>query len=678
MAMTEQQKANALFKKFQGKADTSPYLEFYEEPLKSSFIVTPENFWIDAEYIPNTAPHLQNREEFIVTFENGFQLPVLRRYNNLFLERVPGASSSFYHAELADAIPHDFKDGSYHYTLKDSSGQEIAYGLNAWVVDFQAGVLTFYQGIPEGVALPLTISFYKYIGRKTFEGVIKTDGTTPMVNEYTPSRPQDVTTKKYVDDEVAALQDAVDKLVPETPPNLNTRSLVMQLYKAYEVGTGVEHDCTKEDRPEVHVDGPFYDGDRGILTAFIDGAEISSTTLAFGDSVGVYGGIHITAKVDPYAGENQRKNFHTQLSAFFKPLVALAPGSHTARIQHSITGTTPEKSFWKDDPKPAAARIPSSIPFLRVPTVEAEKPAFFSTLKPSFVSGVPTLTPESFLPITIFVNDIANTHYPNIGAKITSSHVQNEDFLVTNVITDKAAVIQYSQNLRVRPNVYTEVLRLQIVALNSAKDPSSPVIVERNARIDTISNEKRRVLSGPGDFPTNDQFGTAYQSAQNLKDNQELQMIEGIFQWPSGDYSANIPPGPNYNNTSTIPAQGWRWATFRSIDLTYADGFTIHVNGAENWTSKSETNETLGVRIFAKIRNNQNPLETTGWIDCNKPYAGVGKPNKDGDSAMVISGSSATIKRVSFGPTTRSGQLFIRIGLTTGSKRFSTITVTPN
>lgn len=672
MAITDQQKANALFKKFQGRADTSPYLEFYEEPLKSSFIVTPENFWIDTEYIPATAPVLEDREDFIVTFDNGFQLPVLRRYKNLYLDPVPGATASFYHEELSDALPHDYKDGSYHYVLKDAAGQELAYGLNAWVVDFQAGVLTFYQGIPEGITLPLTISFYRYIGRKTFEGVVQTDGTTPMVDEYVPSRGQDVSTKSYVDEEIAAVQEIVDKLIPDPPPGLTARSLVMQLYKAYAVGSGAEHDCTPFVRPEIHIDGPFYNGDEGTLTAFINGTVIGTHELSAADDTGTHGAIILTADEDPYAGENQRKNFHKQLRGYIRPTTALTPGQHNARIQHSTTGTTPEKVFWVDDPSPNAnIRILDGSAFLP------------STVSPSqlgvaYISGVPSLTTSSHLPISLLVRNVARTHYSNVMAKVTSSHVQNEDFEVTQPITSATEVITLTRNLQVRPNVYAEQLQLQPIALNSAMVPFPGTQIVRPARIDTVSNEKLRVASGTGMYPSNDNYGSEYPSAQHLKDNEELQLINGIYQWPSGDYTENIPQGPNYNNLPNPPGS-IRWVTFKSIKLLHADGFTIRINGAKNWTANPETHKTANVYIFARIQNNEKPQgNKTEWLDCNEPYAGVGKPEKDGTGAMVVSGSTATIKRVSFGPTTRSGQLYIRIGLSQGNKQFSTITVTPN
>jgi len=678
MAMTSDQRADAIFKKLQGKANTSPYLEFYEEPLSSSIIVTPENFWGDVEFIPETAPSLQDREEFIITFDNGYELPVLRRYKDLFLDPVPGSASSFYHEHLIDAIPHDYSDGSYHYTLHDSTGQEIAYGLNAWFVDTAAGALTFYQGVPEDVVPPLTISFYKYIGRKIFERFVTTDGVTPMIDEYEPSLDQHVTTKRYVDRVVVSVRNAVDKLLPEGPPTLDTRQLVMQLYKAYEVGTGAEFNCTKEEFPEVHVNTPFSDGpvspykDRETLTAFINGDIVGEADLVPESNVGVYDGLHITADKDPYAGENQRQGIHKELSVFFTPLKALEPGQeHSAQLIHSKSGGPPPKLFWKDVPsQDHVARVPHGTTFFENPDISA--------LNIAYVSGVPTLTPQSSIPLSILVARIANLYYPDIAAKLTSSHLQSIDFETYKVIDDPSEVLTYNVDLQVRPNVYTEEFEFQFAALNSAREPSSPRSYSRPARIDTVSDETLRVASGPGMYPDNNEFGGPYPSSEDLGLNEELQMINGSYRWPSGDYSQNIPPGPNYDDINHIPNTGIRWVTFSSIDLRYADGFTLFVNEAKEWVSSPETKVTGGVHILAKVRNVQDASENTGWIDCNSPYQGVGKPVNDGDTAMIVPGSSATVKRVSFGPTARSGRLYIRIGFSVGIKQLSTITVTPN
>ena len=53
--LTEEQQAEVVYKKLQGKASTNADRAAYEEPLDSALILTPENFWFDAELIPSTA-----------------------------------------------------------------------------------------------------------------------------------------------------------------------------------------------------------------------------------------------------------------------------------------------------------------------------------------------------------------------------------------------------------------------------------------------------------------------------------------------------------------------------------------------------------------------------------------------------------------------------------------------
>jgi len=82
------------------------------------------------------------------------------------------------------------------------------------------------------------------------------------------------------------------------------------------------------------------------------------------------------------------------------------------------------------------------------------------------------------------------------------------------------------------------------------------------------------------------------------------------------------------------------------------------------------------------MQDNGTPV--TGWIDCNSPYPGVGTPGstvtRHKDPAMVAGSNetTATSKKITFGPVVYSGKLYIRIGLPAGNKKFSTITVVAN
>jgi hypothetical protein len=93
---------------------------------------------------------------------------VVQRCLNRSTTPVPGTSNAFYLAELKDAIPFNFGNGGYNFTLTDSIGAPIPFGQGDWVVDTDAGVLTFYSTIPAN--RPPKISFFRYVGLKGISG----------------------------------------------------------------------------------------------------------------------------------------------------------------------------------------------------------------------------------------------------------------------------------------------------------------------------------------------------------------------------------------------------------------------------------------------------------------------------------------------------------------------------
>jgi hypothetical protein len=155
MALNTDQKASKNFKKLIGKAETTTAREFYSEPYSGKPSVLADQIWAESDSIPTTAPVLA------ADAISG----VVQYKEDLVLTAVSGTSNAFYHADLVDAIPFYYGDGtSYLYTLKDSTGATIPAGSGDWIVDPDAGVLSFYGTVPAN--MPPKISFYKYVGIK--------------------------------------------------------------------------------------------------------------------------------------------------------------------------------------------------------------------------------------------------------------------------------------------------------------------------------------------------------------------------------------------------------------------------------------------------------------------------------------------------------------------------------
>lgn len=70
--------------------------------------------------------------------------------------------------QYKNIIPFDFsEEGFYNYTLRNTAtNAEIFFGVNDWMVDTDAAILTFNNGIPDGVnaSNPPTLTFYQYVG----------------------------------------------------------------------------------------------------------------------------------------------------------------------------------------------------------------------------------------------------------------------------------------------------------------------------------------------------------------------------------------------------------------------------------------------------------------------------------------------------------------------------------
>lgn len=182
MALSDSQKTDLLFKKFFGKGKTNDSRQFFEEPEDGRSIVFDTQVWAEANQIPTTAP----------TPGDGGITGVVQQFVDRSMTAVPGTSNSFTLSDLVDSIPFNFGDGSYNYTVKDSLGTTIPFGDGDWVVDNDAGVLTFNGTVPSN--MPPQISFWKYVGNK---GISVADGaidTAQIVDEAVTRDKMDLVT----------------------------------------------------------------------------------------------------------------------------------------------------------------------------------------------------------------------------------------------------------------------------------------------------------------------------------------------------------------------------------------------------------------------------------------------------------------------------------------------------
>ena len=180
MAISDSKKISLLFKTFFGKSEVDINKPYYEEPKVGRPIVFGSQIWSDVDDIPTTAPTLTNAQE------SG----VVKYFEKATLTAIPGITNGYFLADLVDAIPASFGDGSYAPILYKNDGTtNIPNGQNDWVLNEAAGTLYFYGGNPSSVSTssPPKISFYKYIGTKGGGG--GGGGSSVTISDTAPAEP---------------------------------------------------------------------------------------------------------------------------------------------------------------------------------------------------------------------------------------------------------------------------------------------------------------------------------------------------------------------------------------------------------------------------------------------------------------------------------------------------------
>jgi hypothetical protein len=102
------------------------------------------------------------------------------------------------------------------------------------------------------------------------------------------------------------------------------------------------------------------------------------------------------------------------------------------------------------------------------------------------------------------------------------------------------------------------------------------------------------------------------------------------------------------------------------ITLKEASGFTVKITtDDETWTVNKFSGSTNGLLLQARVI--EGGVYQTPWLDCNAPigpYSKIKEDSENGLPAMFAGSSTATTKRISFGRSTISGKLYLRVGIT--------------
>lgn len=457
---------------------------------------------------------------------------------------------------------------------------------------------------------------------------------------------------------ISELDRIIGLLAPAPPGNLSTKSLSNPgYYSARAETTGTLISNITDNTTPLSIVTDFFKEIGIQLVGFVDGILDGSILVTSSNMAGSSdGGLTITIDEDTYAGESGKEGFWRQLTA---SIVTQTPfdastSSRTYNIQYPDgSNETGNVTFYVDTPTD--------------PSINSQNVDVYPSIT-KYVSGVPSY--DTIDSITISY-DVTNA----IGKFYNSTTLGNANLNVGNSIsaglpgapyTEGQSVSITNQSLTFGSGQYLESgISVSLTPYNSLGSYGSGAnTLSVLGRIDTVSDESDRVTSGSGLFPTTG-YGGTYDSAENLVGlyTDELQKLNNLYQFPTGDYSG-WESGPDY----TSPGTDTRWVTFETT-VSNATSFTLTFSGASGFVADGQQ-ITADVSILAKV---DGASPTTGWVNCNLPYPGVGNPTNNDDGAMVVASSSASVKQCTFGTAPKTGTLTVRVGISpSGSPQFVT------
>jgi len=483
---------------------------------------------------------------------------------------------------------------------------------------------------------------------------------------------------------VANMADAVNEmllLLAPSPPltswdnvfsNLNIGGTLYESMKIAGGTTTTTSSITTNTTPDISVSVISLTGsaarsrDGGIFTlSDTVHSTIETVTLTTSSVTKSSGWIRYTI-ADPYYGIAGQAGFWTGVTAFsltdstsaFTPSATL----RTLTFAHPGTDTPETKSFYVDE-------VASTV----VVTTNSETMPTMS----SYISGIPTLSyGQSITNVDFDIAGAVKWFYNPTIWKINGSYVVDTGWSVPTGVP--AANVTYNEtgaSVNIANNVFNDnSFSYTLNGRNIQGTSDTDVVTKSTYRIDTKSVETSRKLSGTGPFPTtalsNYYYGTWVSSSDLTTGDwvRELMMKEGKYQWPGSiDYSAY--GGPNYlsvtGGDTHVDSLNYRWACFSVGSVSNDTNFTFTINGVENFGS---TNIITGIKLYVRVVG----ATGTAWLDANAAWGGA-TGDSDGDAMLVFGESTVTTRKVTFG-SVRTGTVYVRIGLQSGStKKFTSI-----
>ena len=385
-----------------------------------------------------------------------------------------------------------------------------------------------------------------------------------------------------------------------------------------------------------------------------DGTTIESTTIHSGSTTKSSGNITYTI-ADPYFGVSGQAGFWTGVTAFnaagTSASITPSVSGRTLSFEHPTAQTRTTATFYVDN----STHTPSvnSLTISGIPSMTR------------FVSGVPSLAGgQQFTGINFNIANVSSYFYALtnqvwniIGTRVSTLNGDLDAIPqtvgATGTVTNVSATITAG---------YAESISFTVTPYNrSAAAGTTSAATWSTLRIDTVSDESARLVSGSGSYPSTGWGGAwgANSGVSLLVNTNELQMLNGNYIYPSSNYTAF--GGPNY-----VGASGTRWVTFNLGTITAKSNIRITFANPVGITAATQANLLIEVKVSG----------VTYWVDGDVAYAGVGNPGSTVDGTAACTLFTTSTREITFGSQVLTGTVIIRVGLTGTGVSFSSVSKT--
>lgn len=654
------------------KANSNSNNAFYEEPNFKNTHTVLNKIWTDTEHIPEDIKSVQLVNNiYSIIDSNNNRVDIIRYIENAELVKLEGTRATFTAEKnlLKDAIPFDYGK-NYDVVLKDSSDQQIPFGLNSWFIDTENGLLNFDKGIPIGYSQPFTLSFYRYEGRKANETLLRSDGSIVLSDSYSPSEDNSIATKKYVDNIKSTVNTIIENAKPNKPSTFENANIFVtsnRLFNGYFILSREPFKVAIEGDDIIITTEFFYNEEVGQIDVYA-----GDYNLTNGKSLYISKDIRKGYTVDYWTVE-ENKDAYTGIYANYYNIMKIKcvlpydvfVGQYTDNLPFlslrlvytgkiNYSSNTFTIGFEPENTKPAIDNIKLSI-----------------DENNTKISGVPTLTEKSLVKLTAKISNLHRFYTDKFIKVLIPSLEYERDLLPIDGAFGGAAIYENVNSIYdlglfipITKNKYTEKFLIEVHTYDVLGHENNTFIENFNVRIDTMERQQR-VLSGSNTLPSI--FGQFYDDNESLVHNNELQQLNGHIVFPTNNYGSNgiikvseylqdeyiknVEQGPDYS----VIAADYRYYTIAHELENYVNAVIIQLEDYKNILFNKNTHSMINCTLQCKTSE-------TGWLNANLPYIGVLNPVNNSDFAMSVAHSQDGKYYITFGDVSYKGTLYIRFG----------------